>query len=531
MRFTLHRAARRGRPRLLFGGVGCRWDDIDLHRWMQSVAAMMVLLAAVGLITVAPCPAPAQSIERSRPTTITPRRADPTIRSAPFRTAADRNRAEHLSGTARDSGAPMREDRASDGTASLDSLIARALAVHPAIQAAEARLRAARLRVGPAGARPDPMLMAGVQNVPVRQPGFSDVMTMKMIGIGQTFPFPGKLSLQTRAADDEVVVARAALEAARLEVTAAVKEAYYELAFADQALEIVRRNQAVLANLITVSATRYSTGTGTQAEVFRARTEMANLDEAASVLEEQRRATLARLNAALDRPSETPVKRPVLPPQIVRAAVADSAAQVHFASDGLGARAAESPLLPLDSLQALAAAHSPMLHEHIARIAAQRERVALARKEYLPDIAVSLSYGQRQGFTDMLSAVVSIPIPLQKGRKQDADVAAAAAELAALEAQHHEMVNALDAEVAKQVSDLERARTALALSKRAILPQAQATLASSTAGYQVGRLDFAAVLDAQASVFNTEIAYYRSLTDFAKSLAELERTVGAGVLR
>jgi outer membrane protein TolC len=413
----------------------------------------------------------------------------------------------------------------------LDSLIARALRASPAIHAAAAQVKASTARVGPAGARPDPMLMAGIQNLPISEPGFADFMTMKMIGVSQTFPFPGKLSLQTRAATDEATAAGAALGAARLRVTAQVKEAYYELAFTDRALEIVRRNQAVLTNLIAVSQARYSTGTGTQADVLRARTETANLDNAASTLKEQRRAALARLNAVLDRPSDTPVDAPVIPARIVRAAVADSSAHVHFASDALGARAADSPLLPLDSLEALAAANSPMIHEHVARIAAQRARVALARKAHLPDISVSIDYGQRRGFTDMVSAVVSLPIPLQKGRKQDAEVAEAAAELAELEAQHHEMVNTLNAAIAKQVSDLERARTALALAKRAILPQAQATLASSTASYQVGRLDFAAVMDAQAGVFNAETAYYRSLMEFATSLAELERTVGAGVLR
>jgi outer membrane protein TolC len=413
----------------------------------------------------------------------------------------------------------------------LDSLIARARRASPAIRAAAARVEAARARVGPAGARPDPMLMAGVQNLPLSQPGFADFMTMKMIGISQMFPFPGKLSLRTHAATDEASAARAALEAARLDVTTKVKKAYYELAFTDRALDIVRRNQAVLRNLIAVSEARYATGTGTQADMLRARTEAANLDEAASALLETRRAALAQLNALVDRPSETPVEGADIPARIVQAAVADSAAHVHFVSDAVGARAADSPLLPLDSLQALAAAHSPMIHEHVARIAAQRARVALAEKAHLPDVAVSLQYGQRQGFADMVSATVSIPIPLQQGRKQDAEVAAASAELTALEAEHHEMVNALDAEIAKQVSDLERARTQLALSKRAILPQVRAVFASSTASYQVGQLDFAAVLDAQASVFNAETAYYRSLTDFAKSLAELERTVGAGVLR
>ena len=413
----------------------------------------------------------------------------------------------------------------------LDPLVARALAVNPTIQAATARAKAAQMRVGPAGARPDPMLMAGIQNFPIAKPGFSDFMTMKMIGVSQTFPYPGKLSLQTRAAVDEASASRAAIDAARLDVTAQVKEAYYDLAFADRALEIARRNQAVLTNLIAVSQARYTTGSGTQADLLRARTETANLDDAASALIEKRRAALAQLNALLDRPTNTAVDEPTIPARIVGAAVADSASHVHFVSDGLGARAADSPIFPLDSLEALAVANSPMLQEHIAQIAAQRARLDLARKAHLPDISVSLDYGQRQGFTDMVSAIVSIPIPLQKGRKQDAEVAESEAELATLEAQHHAMVNALYAEVATQVGDIERARTELALAKRAILPQAQASLASATASYQVGRLDFAGVMDAQASVFNTETTYYRSLTEFAKHLAELERTVGAGVLR
>lgn len=413
----------------------------------------------------------------------------------------------------------------------LDSLLAQALVASPAIRAAVARVKAAEARVGPAGARPDPMLMAGVQNLPVSAPGFSDFMTMKMIGVEQTFPFPGKLSLQTVASRDDVAAAQAALAATRLDVVAKLKASFYALAFAERALAIVRRNQAVLTNLISVSEARLTTGTGTQADVLRARTEAANLDDAASAYREEGRTALAELNALLDRPSDAPVVSPAIPERLVRAAVADSATQVHFVSDAPGARAAGSPLLPLDSLEALAAAHSPLIRAHVARIAAQRARVELARKAHLPDVSVSLSYGQRQGFSDMVSAIVSIPIPLQKGRKQDAQVAEAAAELATLEAEHHEMVNGLNAEIAKQVSDLERARTQLALAKRAVLPQAQATLASSTASYEVGRLDFAAVMDAQASVFNAETAYYKSLADFATNVAELESTVGAGVVR
>jgi outer membrane protein, heavy metal efflux system len=166
----------------------------------------------------------------------------------------------------------------------LDSLVARAVASSPALRAARARVDAARMRVGPAGARPDAMLMAGVQNFPVTDPGFADFMTMKMIGVGQTLPFPGKLSLRTRAAEYEVAAASARLDEARLTVAREVRSAYYDLVFADRAFDIVRRNQEMLAALVPVSEAQYSSGTGTQADVLRLRVEAARLADEATVL-------------------------------------------------------------------------------------------------------------------------------------------------------------------------------------------------------------------------------------------------------
>ncbi len=421
--------------------------------------------------------------------------------------------------------------RTDSAASTLDALLVQAVAANPGIAAARAELRAARARVGPAGARPDPMLMAGIQNASTHGGAFREPMSMKMVGISQMIPFPGKLRLQARAARDEVAAAEARVEAVRLDVERSVRTAYYDLAFIDRALDIVDHNASVLRELITASEAQYSVGRGAQADILRARTEAARLGDDANALQERRRAVVATLDAVLDRPPTTPVTLARIPERIARAAVSDSPSRVHFASMELGARASDSPLLPLDSLQALAIAHSPMVHAHIASIAAQRARVAFAERTHFPDVDVSLSYGQRDGRPDMFSATVSVPLPLQKGRKQDEEVAEATAELAALEAQHHEMVNDIAADVARRVSDVEHARTQLALSMRAILPQARATLASATANYQVGRVDFPSVLDAQASVFNAETAYYQSLTDFAKALAELERTVGAGVLR
>ncbi|NUQ20998.1 MAG: TolC family protein, partial [Gemmatimonadaceae bacterium] len=96
----------------------------------------------------------------------------------------------------------------------LDSLVALALRTSPALRAARSRVDAASARVAPAGARPDPMFMAGIQNFPLSDPGFGDFMTMKMIGVSQTIPYPGKLRRRTVIAEREAEAARASADAA-----------------------------------------------------------------------------------------------------------------------------------------------------------------------------------------------------------------------------------------------------------------------------------------------------------------------------
>jgi outer membrane protein TolC len=412
----------------------------------------------------------------------------------------------------------------------LDSLIARALAVHPSVKTAEARVEAARARVIPAGAWMDPMLMAGIQNVPISDPGANEMMTMKMVGVGQNIPYPGKTRLRRAAAEQELAAAEARLRAARLEIEQRVKDAYFGLAYLDQALEITTRNQKLLGDFIRITEVRYGVGTGGQQDVLKARVEAARLAEEATALVEQARIARARLNETIDRYSETPVPPAAIPVRIARAAVSASPKDIRFVSASLGSRVADSPFPPLLSLEEMAVANSPMLQEHQAMIEAQAARLELARKEILPDFDVSLQYGQRDGHPDMISAAVSVPLPINRRRKQDLEVKAAEAELAAAEQARHEARNAVRLDVARLHAELERDRAQLALYVKSIIPQAQASLASATAGYQVGRVDLLTLLDNQTTLYNYEAAYHRLLTDFAQKLAEVERTVGKEIL-
>lgn len=421
--------------------------------------------------------------------------------------------------------------RSQTGPNDLDSLIRIGLARNPAVRVAVESQRAARARIGPAGAWADPVLGLGVTDLPIARPGFYDDFTMKVARVTQTLPLAGAPSARGRAAQREADAAGYRVDAMRLDLVERIKDAYYELAYLDRALAIIRASHVVLTDLARASEARYAAGTGGLEDALKARIEAARLADDAVALSAQRSAALAQLNAVLDRPSDESVDSVVVPMAIVRAASPDSAAGVTFVSPVLGAVAAHSPLPPLAELQEEAERSSPELREHESMIAADAARVDLARKERFPDVDVSLEYDQRSGFPDFVTAMVSLPIPIHGGRKQGQMVVEARSQLAADEAQHHASVNDVRAMVAGQYADVERARTELALYTKAVLPQANASLHSATAGYQAGRGNFASVLAAQAAVFEYETNSYRALTDFAKGVAKLERTVGKEILR
>jgi outer membrane protein, heavy metal efflux system len=436
---------------------------------------------------------------------------------------------------------PLASPARAQASNSLESLLAQADSANPSIQAARDRVTAAAARVRPAAAWADPMLMAGIENLPLgsmnepimgtASPVSVEPMTMKVIGVSQTVPFPGRLGLRRQAAEREVDAARAGADASRLAVARDVRVSFFELAYIDRALAILERNRAVLGDVIQVTEAHYASGTGGQQDVLKARVEAARLGETASALLEERRATSAELNATLNRDDTTSIPSAVVPERIAQAAIAVDPNRVRFAAQTLGARAVDWPFPPLAELQDLAVHQNPSLRESDANIAAQAARVELARKGSRPDFDVSLRYGQRNQLPDMIAAEISIPLPIHKRARQDQEVEEARAELSAMESDRRAKVNSVRAQVARLVSQLERGRTQLAIYTKAILPQGGAAATAALTSYQSGKTDLLTVLDNQNTLFTYETEYYRSLSDFAKNLAELEQVVGSEILR
>jgi outer membrane protein TolC len=388
------------------------------------------------------------------------------------------------------------------------ALMDEAVQNNPEIRAAGSERLAAQHRVSPAGALDDPMLEAGVINAPLASQTFRrEDMTMKMLGLSQKFPFPGKRDLrQDVAAKDAESVAHAYQETVN-RVVRDVKTAYFELAFVAESIQLVEKNRRVLEQFLKISESRYSVGQGNQADVLKAQTQLSRMVDELIKLGRERRVIEAELIRALGRGSEAGAPLPA------------------------ALRLREAPL-QLEALLETALRERPQLLGLRSLIDRSSKALDLARKDYYPDFDVKFSYGQRDKTLDgmrrddMLTFSVAINLPVWRETKRDPRVAEAMAMRDQAMDMYQAQRNEVSSKLRQQAANAEQSLKSARLYETGILPQARFTVESSLAAYRVNRVDFFTLLDNQLTVFNYEVSYASTLSGYNKALAEIEFLAG-----
>ncbi|HET9707674.1 MAG TPA: TolC family protein [Gemmatimonadales bacterium] len=377
-----------------------------------------------------------------------------------------------------------------------------ALEANPMLRAARYSAEAAAQRIGPSGTLPDPQLQLGLMNRMVSQFGStSDPMTMNQVQLMQMLPWPGKLGNARRAAEHSADAARADADDQALMLAAQVRMAYYEVADADRALDVMRRTQGLLRDFLQVSTTMYAVGSAVQQDVLRAQVEVARMGEEITRMGQERVAMAARLNALLGR----------------EASVTVPALELPEPGDSLS---------PVDSLVALALARRPALQAGTERLAAADAALAGARRELYPDFQLGFAYESRPAFPDMMSLMVGISLPIFAGGRQlpmRRQMAAmrdmSAAELLSLR-------NETTARLVETRARAVRDRDLVQLYRSSILPQARAAVQAALSSYRVGRVAFMQLVDNQMMVNQYEIETIRLLADYQEALGELAALTG-----
>jgi len=390
----------------------------------------------------------------------------------------------------------------------LQELVAEAARNSPEIRSAGNERLASQHRVAPAGALDDPMLEAGVLNAPLNSLRLNrEDMTMKMLGLSQKFPFPGKRDLRHDvAAKDAEAVAHAYQETVN-RVLRDVKTAYFELAFVAESARLVENNRQALEQFLKISESRYSVGQGNQADVFKAQTQLSKMADELIKLVRERRGVEAELTRALGRGPGSSAPIP-------------------------GALQLREVPLNLEVLQEMALRERPQLLALRSLVDRSGKALALARKDYYPDFDVKFAYGQREKTPDgmrrddLVSITVAINLPVWGETKRDPRVAEAVAMRDQAMDMYQAQVNEVSSKLRQQVANAEQSMKSAQLYESGILPQARLAVESSFAAYRVNRVDFLTLLDNQMTVLNFEVSYASALASYNKALAEIDLLVG-----
>lgn len=397
---------------------------------------------------------------------------------------------------------------ADDRFTPLPALIAEALEKNPEIQAALREREAASHRIAPAGALDDPVLEAGIINAPLASSTFNrEDMTMKMIGLSQRLPFPGKRGLRKEvAARDAESVGHGYQETVN-RVVRDIKIAYFDLGLTLERIRIVEKNKLILEDLLHIAERHYGVGIGSLADALKAQTQVSRMTDELLRLAREKPVVEAELIRALNRGATAAAPAPV-PLQL------------------------GEETLSLESLREAALAQRPQLLALQSIVARNDKALELTRKNYYPDLDVRLSYGQRDNMLDgtrrpdMVTLTVAMNLPIWRENKLEPRVM----ETLALRDQALDLYqaqrNEVDARLRQQVAMAEQNLRSARLYQTAILPQARLTLESSLNAYRVNRVDFLTLLDSQMTVFNYEISLATAIASYNKALAEIDLLTG-----
>jgi len=332
-------------------------------------------------------------------------------------------------------------------------------------------------------------------------------MTMKMLGVSQKLPYPGKRALREQVAAKDAESAGYGLRETTNRIARDVKLAYFDLALAGETIRQLQSNRLVLEQFLRIAEGRYAVGQATQAEVLKAQTQLGRMSEELLRVEREHPVMEAELLRLLGRRGHASAIAAELP----------QLGEVVF---------------DLEALQESALRERPQLLGLQSVIDRSTKALELARKEAQPDFDLRFSYGQREKDPagtpreDLVTFTVAMNLPVWRKDKIEPRIAEAQAmreqTLEVQKAQQNEVL----AKLRQQVAIAEQSRKSVHLYESSILPQARLAVEASLSGYKVNRVDPLMLLDSQMVLFNYEISRAKELVNFNKALAEIELLTG-----
>ena len=382
---------------------------------------------------------------------------------------------------------------------SLATALDRAVQRSEAARAARASALSASETAQAAAQLPDPTVRAGIDNLPVtgadRLRTTPDSMTMKRIGISQEWLSREKRDARRAAAEamvgKESVQARIAAADARLQTALAYLDAFY----AARALQLTTLMEHHAHEEYEAARARLASATGGSDEVLKLAAARGIVEDESAELRQQESAARVALERWIGMPA--------------------------------------SGLDPVGNLPAPSeseyVAGDPMVVALQREVDVARGAAAVAASNRRPNWTWEVSYGQRTGYSDMVSVGVSIPLPIAPAARQDRETASRLALAVKAEAELAEATRAATADYLSAMSDARRLEARIQRYREVVLVPAEQRTAAATAAYRSNQTTLVTLFEARHAEVDVQRKLLTLQRDLAKRQAQLAyRPIASG---
>ncbi|EHJ9985146.1 TolC family protein [Vibrio parahaemolyticus] len=355
----------------------------------------------------------------------------------------------------------------------------------------------------------DPKLKVGFGGLPVDSFKFDeDPMTNISVGLMQQFERGSTLDLQQKKANQQADGLSLQVHARELEVANSMTQLWLELGYQQKAEQILLENRRLMTEMENFIQTNYSIGKSEAQDLLNAQLQVSKLDEKLQANAQMQRRLVSQLSEWLG-----------------------SDWLNTYTQNGRSTLQASNTLTWASLNQKLSAnsettKHYQQLSEHPmvkmanVSISANETQVDIAEQAYTPQFGVEVMYAYRQAnnmkgepASDLVSAYLTMDIPLFTGNRQDRNLAAAQYQVGAARSQKDTLLTQMNAKVNTLLVDRANLSQRLERYQSTLLPQVQARIHAVERGYQNNTAQFNDVIMASTDELALKLEQQRLITD------------------
>ncbi len=365
----------------------------------------------------------------------------------------------------------------------------------------------------------DPKLKVGFSGLPVDSFKFDeDPMTNISMGFMQQFERGSTLDLNQRKANQQADGIAYQVQVREREVANDITQLWLELGYLQRAETLIKSNQRLMIEMEQYIQTNYSIGRSEAQDLLNTQLHVNKLDDKLQLNQQMQNRVLAQLSEWLG--SEW------LNPRSIDSNQAGYQLDWSHLNTLLEQQTSDTQYYTLLN-------QHPMAQMANANIFVNRTQIEVVEQTYTSQFGIEVMYAYRQAnnimgepVSDLLSAYLTMDIPLFTDNRQDKNLAAAQYQMGAAQYQKDTLLAQMNAQVLALITDKESLTERIERYQSRLIPQSKLRIEAVKRGYQNNTAQFSDLITASTDELALQMELARLITDMNQANSELSMLLG-----